>query len=270
MRRLQRDRMTGRIYAVSGGAPNQPLVCLVANCFWSLDEDSGFEWLEPQILTVTDAYFATKDHRALTGWIKQNRTAWRDGHSARKSLPVSVMIDVSQSPAALALMGSLEEAQTAVEAVKLTAGDDDPISRRRLVQSGTAACGARFLMSWFDGKIAKAEPEGHRCGRPHSPGRIIISFDQFNDAGPPGMTRQELRAAMSAADNLVKRSGNAADTEALMSLNADECVAAAAMFLMLAAETMSPALAYQPDTALGYGDITDEERTALEALFALP
>ncbi len=266
-RNIKRDKMHGRLYTVSGGAPNQPLVCVVADAFWSRSDADGWTgWLETQIVLFRSAWFAAKDHASLAEWIEQDREEWRSfGSGARKTIPVSVFIDVSQSPASADLMDRLRDDQTQVEACKLTAGDDSALIDRRLAQSATVAVGARWLISFFDGRIAKTQATEQRHGRPFVSGRVIASFAEFEDGEPPLMGQDEVRASMSAAEGLVKRGAKNTYTEALISLNADEVVACCVMLTLLAAETLSPVVEYSESRVTPYRPLSDRERDAAKS-----
>ena len=70
------------------------------------------------------------------------------------------------------------------------------------------------------------------------------------------MTRDEVRAGMSAATRLVKPQGSRSDGDAL-DLSADEVVAATAMLALLAAELRHPLSEYDPDSWNGQPDLNN-------------
>ncbi|MEP1354493.1 MAG: hypothetical protein ABJX32_16630 [Tateyamaria sp.] len=249
---LKRDRMSGFQYVIAGGAPNQPLVCIKSHVFWSVDPDYWGPWLQPQIITPHVEWFAAKDHGALRDWIEDDLEAWRAEVSSRRSVPINIAVETSQAPAAFDLFMPLQGSHTRLDALRLVGGDNNPLIAARTVDAGQTVVGARWLVSWFDSQVAKQEPQDMRCQRPFVPDRIIMSFANFMDGGPPLMTADELRAAMSAAERLVKRAAGTTDTEALLALSADEVVAATVMLSLLAARQMVPSATYNAGQTHGY------------------
>ncbi|WP_170756417.1 hypothetical protein [Ruegeria lacuscaerulensis] len=267
-RQIKRDRMHGRVYAISGGQPNQPLVCMVADVFWGETQDDWQTWLDPQVISVQICWFAAKDHAALRSWIKADRQAWRDEVLTREHLPVIILLDVSQAPASAELLEPLRDGQTNITAIMLNAGTDNALVNTRQAQSATTSVGAKWLISHFDGRVAKDPAQALRYSRPYVPDRIVMSFDDFVDGDPPLMDRKDIRSSMSAAESLMKKAANA-DGEALLSLSADEVTASAVMFTLLAADMCRPSADYQPPGSNIYGGMDPEERRRAAAKFTV-
>jgi hypothetical protein len=256
-----RQKHSGRFYVASGGAPNQPLACMVSDGIWSKADDF-VGWLVPQVLLHRSAWFASKDHASLCDWIESDLQEWRDQHPARKTLPVTIIIDTSQAPAVLSIFNRLNDASTAIEGFKLTANDSDPILARKLAPESQALVGAHWLISWFNAKVAKSLATETKYGSPYVPDRVVMLFDRFDDGEPPMMTKDEIRSSMSGAERLMKRVAKA-DSESLLDLSADEIVATVVMLTLLAAEQFAPAEIYQPDGIQPFRPMSDDDRQEL-------
>nr|WP_321254230.1 hypothetical protein [uncultured Ruegeria sp.] len=246
--------MTGRIYSCGGGAPNQPSVAIAANVFWSRNETGAGTWLQPQVISVERAYFAARDISTMGAWIGDDRKRWRDGVSSRKKLPVAILVDASQSPAAPQNLEWLRDEQTMLQKTILTAGNDNPFMGKRIAMPSTVSIGARFIVSYFDSKVAKEQPKDTRHSRPYVEGRVVLSMGDFEDGGPPLLSALELRASLSAAESLMARASQQTDTETLMSLSADEVTAATFANLLTCAEMCSPSADFGGDMHFGQWD----------------
>jgi hypothetical protein len=256
-----RSFQNGRVWSISGGAANQPLVCLVADVLWGANSDTLGAWeswtLPPQVLSFRRAWFASQGHRALLDWLGTDLGP-EPGLHLRHGAPAPqiVLLDDSQSPAAGELLAQLQQERPTLQTlpVRLTPGDHDPLNGHpSYTDNGATRVGARWLGSWFNATAARDKPDQQRYGAAYAPGQTVVSFADFQEEGPPGMTRDEVRAGMSAATRLVRPQGGRSDGDTL-DLSADEVVAATAMLALLAAELQQPLSEYDPDSWNGYTD----------------
>jgi hypothetical protein len=255
-----RSQQSGHVWAISGGAPNQPLVCLICDVFYSLPNDLVGTWdghiLQPQVLTPRKIWFAARGHRDLLRYLEADKellSAGMRGQGQRRPLrPRGILIDDSQSPSAPGLFAPLQVAGVQVWNYRLTAGDHDPLSfNHARADNGSNLVGARWLTSWFRNVVAGVGTTQKLHGLPYSPGQTIVSFAEFEDQESPGMAVDQIKSAMAAADRLVKPSRTkATDADAILDLSADEVVSATVMLALLAAEQLRPVSEYQ-----GHGNI---------------
>lgn len=253
----------GKVWAISGGAPNQPLVCLACDAVFATDAESPGTWegwrLETQVLSVRRAWFASQGHRALLKWLKDDMGPEPGSPMIRRRPPAprGILIDDSQSPAAPELLRDIGEDRAGLQAFsfRLTSGDHDPVNgRASTTDNGRQLVGARWLGSWFNTEVARQRPMQERYGSVWVPGQTVVSFADFAEESPPGMSRDELRSAMSAADRLVKPKTAAASVDAALDLSADEVVAATAMLALLCAKQLSPTSEFDPDNLDPWGE----------------
>ena len=130
-----RSFQNGQIWSISGGAANQPLVCLAASVSWGLDQASQGSWesgtLPVQALSFKKAWFAKQGHRALLDWLDADLGP-QPGQNLRHGVPAPkiVLLDDSQSPAAGELLAQLQQDRPELQtvAVRLTPGDQDPLN----------------------------------------------------------------------------------------------------------------------------------------------
>jgi hypothetical protein len=257
-----RSFQNGRVWSIGGGAANQPLVCLTANVTWGQDQSSLGSWeswtLPVQVLSFKKAWFAKQGHRALLDWLG-TELGPEPGLNLRHGAPAPkiVLLDDSQSPAAGELLTQLQEDRPRLQtlAVRLTPGDHDPLNGQpSRTDNGAIRVGARWLGSWFNATAARDKSDQQRHGAAYAPGQTVVSFAGFQEEGPPGMTRDEVRAGMSAATRLVRPQTPRSDGDVL-DLSADEVVAATVMLALLAAELQQPLSEYDPDGWNGQPDL---------------
>jgi hypothetical protein len=125
-----RSFQNGRVWSISGGAANQPLVCLVSDVLWGANSDTLGAWeswtLPPQVLSFRRAWFASQGHRALLDWLDTDPGP-EPGLHLRHGAPAPqiVLLDDSQSPAAGELLAQLQQERPTLQTlpVRLTPGE---------------------------------------------------------------------------------------------------------------------------------------------------
>lgn len=257
-----RHLQTGRVAAISGGAPNQPLVCLACDVVYSLPYDLLGTWegyvLKPQIVTPKWIWFAAKGHRELLlhleadGWLKPPKQNFRGPPNPR-----GILIDDSQSPAAPELFKQYRDSGLTIWNHRLTAGDQNPLEgRESLTDTDSSVTGARWLISDFRQSVASGVVTETLHGLPYAPGQIILNFAEFEDQEPPGMTAGQVRTAMAGADRLIRTSHARASEDAILDLSVDEIVSAVVMLALLAAKQLRSVSEYRGrdnDSGWGFG-----------------
>lgn len=96
-----RSFQNGRVWSISGGAANQPLVCFAADVLWGQDHDSLGSWenwtLPAQVLSFKKAWFASQGHRALLDWLDTDLGP-EPGLQRRHGAPAPQIVLLDDSP----------------------------------------------------------------------------------------------------------------------------------------------------------------------------
>ena len=103
---VARTKASGRIYGVTGGRANQPLVAIAANVHWFTPEDQDWRMATQAIYPVR-SWFSASGYEALTDWIRTDLGSWSAGRKGPGS-PVLVAADNGQNPDAAERMRDLD------------------------------------------------------------------------------------------------------------------------------------------------------------------
>ena len=249
----QRTNVWGRIYSVAGGAPNRPTVVFAARARWVPDESCSWPVMRLDGLWFEHGWSSVADHSEVRAHIERDLDVWRSTDAPgidRWRMPVVLAVETSQNPPLYTNLEDLardEEQRQSVraEGFRLRTGDASPSEDDTPIAGQTKTAGAAWLVSQFNASASLRPDES-------SPGRVTVSFAEFEDRTGAGMNREDVRSALSAAEKLHAKASTGGPDIAI-SLSADEASAAAVMTAWMAGDRSRPP-AQWAETPWGWDD----------------